>query len=91
MKDNFDLKKFLTEGRLVKENIGDVKDVETVLNELVQEYVNDMLDTAGEDNKSDEFYDTFLDLGDGKIGYKNKKDLIQDFILYLESTLPFVK
>jgi hypothetical protein len=75
MKDNFDLKKFLTEGRLVKENIGDIDTIETILNGLVEEYISDTLDTAGDD----------LDFGDGKIGYKNKKDLIQDFILYLES------
>jgi hypothetical protein len=76
--NNFDLKKYLAENRLVKENINDIDTVETLLNELVEEYISDTLDIAGDD----------LDFGDGKIGYKNKKDLIQDFILYLES---FVK
>ena len=74
MKNNFNLKKFITEGRLLKENIDDIDTVETVLNEFVEEYISDTLDIAGDD----------LDFGGGKIGYKDKKDLIQDFILYLK-------
>ena len=77
MKDNFNLKKFITEGRLLKENINNIDTVETVLNELVKKYISDTLDIAGKD----------LDFGNGIIGYEDKNYLIQDFILYLEGTI----
>jgi len=56
--------------------IKSIDEVEAILKEkiqeLVQDYIDETIETAGED----------LDFGNGVIGYDNKKQLIQDFFDY---------
>jgi len=68
----------ITEGqvkkkKLLKENINNIDDVETKLVELIEDYISDTQDIAGED----------LDFGAGKYGYEDDKALFKDFILYI--------
>jgi len=60
-------------GKLLKENINNINDVEKRLEELIREYISDTQDIAGED----------LDFGAGEFGYKDDKALFKDFILYI--------
>jgi hypothetical protein len=55
------------------ESIKTLSEAKEILNEVVQDYISDSGDTAGED----------LDWGKGVTGYDSKKQLIQDFIDYL--------
>jgi len=54
-----------------------IDDIEEFLNDLVQAYIQETIDTAGKE----------LDFGDGVIGFENKKQLIEDFINYLQGSL----
>jgi hypothetical protein len=58
------------------EKILTIGEAEDFLNDCVQDYINDTIDTAGED----------LDFGNGVIGFDNGKQLIEDFINYLQGS-----
>ena len=55
------------------EKILSIGEAEDFLNAWVQSYIDDTIDTAGEE----------LDFGDGVIGFDNGEQLIKDFIDYL--------
>jgi len=77
-KDEFE--KFINKnGISEKTSLNPIKSIDEVeailkekIQELVQDYIDETIETAGED----------LDFGKGVIGYDNKKQLIQDFFDY---------
>ena len=61
---------------VLNENISTATEAEKILTGLVQDYISDAIDSAGEE----------LDWGKGIMGYDDKNQLVKDFITYLESS-----
>jgi hypothetical protein len=62
----------------LNENITNISEVESLLKKLVNDYVGETMDVAGED----------LNWGAGVIGFENKSQIIQDFIDYITDEYP---
>jgi hypothetical protein len=62
----------------LNENINNINEVESLLKRLVDNYISETLDVAGED----------LDWGAGVTGFENERQLIQDFIDYIAEEYP---
>jgi hypothetical protein len=82
--ENFNLKSFLTEGTLLKENmnkINTVDELEKYLKELLNYYVDDTIDVAGSDLDWD---------GDGSNMGISKEELIKDFSDYIMGEISYL-
>jgi hypothetical protein len=83
--ENFNLKKFLAEGKMLKEeieNINNLAELKTYLDSLVNDYVAATNEVAGDNLDWD---------GDGSNMGISKTELVNDFIGYLTDELPYVK
>jgi len=75
--DNFNLKKYLVENRLQKEvkNTGlNFNEVDEILNDILEQYLDGIGENTDEDGN--------IDFGNN-VGYKNKEELLSDFITWL--------
>jgi hypothetical protein len=62
----------------LNENITNVREIESLLKKLVDNYISETIDVAGED----------LDWGGGITGFDNEKQIINDFIDYIVEEYP---
>lgn len=62
----------------LNENITNINGVRSLLEKLVNDYIGETMDVAGED----------LDWGAGVTGFENERQLIQDFIDYITDEYP---
>ena len=53
------------------------EEIESILEELVEEYLDSIGENCDENGN--------VDFGDG-VNYKNKEDLLEDFILYIKNS-----
>jgi len=53
------------------------EEIESILEEIVEDYLDGISENCDEDGN--------VDFGDG-INYKNKEDLLEDFILYIKNS-----
>jgi hypothetical protein len=52
------------------------EEIESILEEIVEDYLDGISENCDEDGN--------VDFGDG-VNYKNKEDLLEDFILYIKN------
>lgn len=77
--DKFDLKKYLVENRLQKEAKNtslNFNEVEEILNDILEQYLDGVGENTDEDGN--------IDFGNN-VGYKNKEELLSDFITFIEN------
>jgi hypothetical protein len=53
------------------------EEIESILEEIVEDYLDGISENCDEDGN--------VDFGDG-VNYKNKEDLLEDFILYIKNS-----
>jgi hypothetical protein len=85
MENTFNLKKFLAEGKMLKEeveNITTLTELKAYLDSLVNDYVAATSEIAGEDLDWD---------GNGSNMGINKTELVNDFVGYLTDEIPSTK
>jgi len=85
MENTFNLKKFLAEGKMLREeveNIATLTELKAYLDSLVNDYVAATSEIAGEDLDWD---------GNGSNMGINKTELINDFVGYLTDEIPSTK
>jgi hypothetical protein len=84
MENNFNLKKFLAEGKMLKEDVNKIKttdELEAYINSLVDDYVQDTIDVAG--------YDLDWDGNGSNMGI-SKEELINDFSDYIKGEIKYI-
>ena len=62
----------------LNENITNVREIRSLLEKLVNDYINETIDVAGED----------LNWGNGVMGFEKESQLIQDFVDYIIEDYP---
>jgi hypothetical protein len=62
----------------LNENITNIREAKALLMKLVDNYIGETMDVAGED----------LDWGAGVTGFENERQIIQDFIDYIAEEYP---
>jgi len=62
----------------LNENITNIREVKALLMRLVDNYIGETMDAAGED----------LDWGAGVMGYDSENQVIQDFVDYINEEYP---
>jgi hypothetical protein len=85
MENTFNLKKFLAEGKMLREeveNIATLTELKAYLDSLVNDYVAATSEIAGEDLDWD---------GNGSNMGINKTELVNDFVGYLTDEIPSTK
>ena len=76
--NNFDLKKYLAENKLQKEETNadlNFNKVDEILTDILNQYLDGIGENTDENGK--------IDFGGG-VGYKNKKELLSDFISFIQ-------
>jgi hypothetical protein len=77
--NNFDLKKYLAENKLQKEETNanlNFDAVDRILNDILEQYLDGIGENTDENGN--------IDFGGG-VGYKNKKELLSDFISFIQN------
>jgi hypothetical protein len=77
--NNFDLKKYLAENKLQKEETNadlNLNTVDRILNDILEQYLDGIGENTDENGN--------IDFGGG-VGYKNKKELLSDFISFIQN------